>query len=182
MMVVAPGDPVETRLAVHCLATSPGPAYLRLGKAQEPIVHQQLDHLEPGQVVRVREGRDVALVSTGGMLPVCMDAAHQLAQCGVDARVLSMPFLAPVDAESLAASLRHSRAILTAEEHGGGGLAAIVAELLATRRLSIPFRPLYVPRDHEHTVGDQQYLRALHGLDAAAIAQQAQALLQPQDS
>src|SRR3954470_17523784 len=79
MTVVAPGDPIETRLATRALARQPGPAYLRLGKAREPAVHASPPRFRLGRAIRVRAGRDATLISTGTMLAACATAAADLA-------------------------------------------------------------------------------------------------------
>jgi transketolase len=177
MMVVAPGDPHETRLAVTNIVRSNVPCYLRLGKANEPTVHKQLDEMPVGKCLQLRDGHDIALISTGGVLPECDQAADQIDSKGHSTRLLSMPYLAPVDTTSIIDAARQTRGVITVEEHGTGGLASIVAELMATNRCNTPLVPLYVTRDQDHTVGDQTYLRKLHGLDANAITQRALQLL-----
>ena len=76
-MVVAPGDPVEARAATRAVVAHQGPCYLRLGKAGEPIVHDGAIAFELGKAIRVRDGRDVTLMSTGGMLKTATLAADR---------------------------------------------------------------------------------------------------------
>ena len=97
MVVLAPGDPVETDLVTRAAAAWDGPCYLRLGKAGEPVVHASPPALEIGKAIRVRDGADVTLISTGGMLKETVGLADLLAAEGVQARVLSMPTLKPID-------------------------------------------------------------------------------------
>ena len=75
MTVVAPGDPVETRLATQGIVAHQGPCYLRLGKAREPVVHSTEPVFLIGRAITVRPGRDVTLISTGGMLKAAVDTA-----------------------------------------------------------------------------------------------------------
>src|SRR5437588_5434294 len=95
--VMAPGDPVETRWATRTLAQRPGPAYLRLGKAGEPLVHKTEPALELGKAIQVVDGTQATLIATGGMLATAVEAAKLLATRGVSLRVLSMPTLRPLD-------------------------------------------------------------------------------------
>ena len=90
LVVVAPGDPVETRLATRAVAAHPGPCYLRLGKAGEPTVHEQPPEFALGKAIVFRPGSDLTLISTGGMLATASRAAERLAGEGIDTRVLSM--------------------------------------------------------------------------------------------
>lgn len=166
MTVVAPGDPVETELATRAAAAAPGPCYLRLGKAREPVVHRQPPAFALGQAIRVREGRDVTLISTGGVLPFTLEAAKKLAaEYKIEARVLSMHTLKPLDAAAVASAVRETGGIITVEEHSvTGGLGSAVADVLAgldePRR---PFRKFGAPDRLNRQIGSQAYLRAFGG-------------------
>ena len=97
MTVVVPGDPIETAMATQAIIEWPGPCYLRLGRARELVVHQTSPNFQIGKAIVVREGSDVTLIATGGILSNTMQAAEQLAQQGIQARVLSMPTIKPLD-------------------------------------------------------------------------------------
>jgi len=171
MTVVAPGDPVETRLATRAIVNWPGPCYLRLGKAGEPVVHQTPPALHIGKAITVREGSSVTLISTGGMLHNALQAAELLAQQQIQARVLSMHTLKPLDTEAVLAAARETTIIVTIEEHSViGGLGSAVAQIIAglpTR--DIRFRSLGIP-DMFMNIGSQEHLRALCGLTPRAIS------------
>jgi transketolase len=165
MTVLAPGDPVETALAMRALTDLPGPCYLRLGKAGEMRVHKDVPAFQLGQAIRVRDGRDVTLISTGGMLHSTVDVADGLGSTGVTARVLSMHTLKPLDAEAVQAAVRETRAIVTVEEHSViGGLGSAVADAIAAAPgPRIPFYKYGVPDRSYDRVGDQAFMRALAG-------------------
>src|SRR5262249_53507868 len=132
MVVVAPGDPVETRAATRVITAYSGPCYLRLGKAGEPNVHQKEIDFVLGKAICMREGRDATLISTGGLLQTMVQTAQRLAAEGIETRVLSMHTLKPLDADAVLAAARETRAIVTIEEHSViGGLGSAVAEVLA---------------------------------------------------
>ena len=171
MVVVAPGDPVETRAATRAVVAHAGPCYLRLGKAGEPVVHEQAVPLELGRAIVVREGGDVTLISTGGMLHTTVAVADELAGDGVEARVLSMHTLTPLDDEAVVAAARETGTVVTIEEHSiVGGLGSAVAELLAERDdLRVRFRRLGVPHRFSPRVGSQEYLLRENGLDATSV-------------
>lgn len=171
MMVVAPGDPVEARAATRAIVARPGPCYLRLGKAGEPIVHDEPIQLELGRAIVVRDGADATLISVGGMLPLAVRAAESLAANGIDVRVLSMHTLKPLDDDAVLRAARETRAVVTIEEHSVlGGLGGAVAELLAERvEIRTPFRRLGVPSQFSPRVGTQEFLLAENGLDAPSI-------------
>jgi transketolase len=179
LVVVAPGDPVETRAATRAIAVHPGPCYLRLGKAGEPTVHQMRIDFEIGKAITFREGTDLALVSTGGMLATAARAAERLAADRIEARVLSMHTLEPLDRDALAAAVRETGAIATLEEHSiVGGLGSAVAEFLAELDgPKIPFRRLGLPRRFSPYIGNQEYLLSSHGLAADDVARELRELV-----
>lgn len=115
MTVVAPGDPIETALATEAIIEWPGGYYLRLGRAREPLVHQTSPDFQIGKAITVRDGSDITLIATGGILYNTVQAAEQLAQQGIEARVLSMSTLKPLDTQALLTVLREARGIVTIE-------------------------------------------------------------------
>jgi transketolase len=180
MVVVAPGDPVETEAATRAIVDYPGPCYLRLGKAGEPVVHQGSIDFRLGKAIRLRDGEDVTLISTGGMLQTTVGVADKLAVAGINARVLSMHTLKPLDDEAVMAAARETRAILTIEEHSIiGGLGSAVAELLAeTEDVRVPFKRLGIPPRFSPRVGTQEYLLQENRLDLNSIVEAVTALLE----
>ncbi len=171
MVVVAPGDPVEVAHATRAIATHPGPAYLRLGRAGEPNLQPSHIPFQLGKALTVRDGLDMTLISTGGILGVALKVADHLAESGVNPRVLSMHTVKPLDAEAILAAARETRAVVTIEEHSViGGLGSAVAEVLAEScDARVPFKRLGLPPSFSSLVGDQEYLRAAHGLSEADI-------------
>jgi transketolase len=173
MTVVAPGDPVEVRLATEALAADAGPAYLRLGKGGEPTVHGRDPAFRIGKAIPVRAGRDVTLISTGAMLAEAVRAADGLAGAGLSAAVLSMPTVKPLDADAVADAARQTGAIVTVEEHSvTGGLGSAVADVIAARGLHCAFRKFGLPDEVSREVGSQAYLRRRAG-DLVAVAREA---------
>ncbi len=179
MVVVAPGDPVEARAATRALVDYAGPAYLRLGKAGEPVVHTKDVEFELGKAIQLREGKDVTLISTGAMLQNTVKAADLLAARGIDASVLSMHTLKPFDDAAILAAARKTRAIVTLEEHSIiGGLGSAVAEVLAeTEEDGVIFKRLGLASSFSPHVGSQGYLQEKHGLSPAAVGEAVASLL-----
>ena len=171
MLVVAPNDPVEARLATHAVAARQGPCYLRLGKTGEAIVHKGDIEFELGKSIKVLEGDDVTLIVTGGLLPNAIKVAKILAQRDVKARVLSMHTVKPLDNDAVLAAARETRAVFTIEEHSVvGGLGGAVAEtLMEQHNRPVTFRRIGLSGQFSCLVGDQEYLRAQHGLDPSGI-------------
>jgi transketolase len=160
MTVVAPGDPIETRLATRALCKADGPKYLRLGKAKEPVVHLSEPPFALGKAIPLRPGDDVTIISTGAMLADAVAASDDLAKRGICAGVLSMPTLKPFDAESVVRAARRSAAVLTVEEHSvTGGLGSAVAESLFEAGVHIRFRKMGIPDRPYHLIGSQNFLK-----------------------
>src|SRR5579872_242418 len=172
MVVVAPGDPIEAEAATQALAAHAGPCYLRLGRAGEAKVHRGAIDFQLGKAIAVREGRDLTLISTGGMLETAVHAAELLHRSGAETRLLSMHTVKPLDADAIRAAARETGAVFTLEEHSvDGGLGGAVAELLAEAGDGpLTFRRFGLPSAFSPVVGTQEYLRAQHGLTAEAVA------------
>ena len=178
MTVLAPGDPVEAACATRAAASGMGPVYLRLGRDKEPVVHPGPIQWSVGKAITVRQGRDVTLISTGAMLASTVAAAGKLAESRIDARVLSMHTVKPLDAEAVLAAARETGKIVTIEEHSLlGGLGGSVAEVLCESDLpNVRFRRIGLPSKFLKAVGDQDYLRKVQGLDVPAFCRRVQEL------
>ena len=179
MTVLAPGDPIEARWATRTLVERPGPAYLRLGKAGEPIVHSGEPAFQFGKAVQVRDGTHATLISTGGMLDMALQAAALLSARGVSVRVLSMLTLRPLDETCIIAEAKRTGRIITLEEHGPGGLGSMVGECLARAGLGVRFVPLRLLPEPTLCAGSQAYLCGRHGLTLERIVETIAALASP---
>lgn len=169
--VVAPGDPVETRLAVHAMVNDPAPYYLRLGRAGEPVIHTGSIDFAIGRAIAVRQGSDATLISTGGMLENCIHAARELEAEGYGVQVISMHTVKPLDREAVLEAAARTGVVLTVEEHSAiGGLGSAVADVLLESGYSGIFRKIALPDRFSHAVGDYEYLRELGGLDVRSIS------------
>lgn len=176
MTVFAPADPVEARLVAAALPAIPGPVYVRLSKAGDPVLHDGEPDFAVGRALRLREGDDVTLISTGTSLALSLEVHAQLKAQGVAAAVLSMPTVAPIDVNALQAAATGGRLLATIEEHGPvGGLHAAVQEALSPEpvrcmRFSLGENPACV-------AGSASYLSAEAGLLADRIAERVLAAL-----
>jgi len=184
LTVVAPGDPVETRAATRAIVLHQGPCYLRLGKAGEPTVHTGPIDYRLGRAIRVRNGNDLTLISTGGMLQTAVKAADRLSAAQLHARVVSMHTLKPLDVNEVLAAMTDTQAIFTLEEHSiVGGLGSAVAEVLAEANgPRLPFKRLGIPSIFSPHIGKQEYLLAQHGLNDEGVTRTILATLKPSSS
>jgi transketolase len=171
MTVVCPGDPVEARLATLAAGAHAGPLYLRLGRAGDTIVHESAPPFSVGRAIVVREGSDCALIATGGILPVAVAAAAQLAGEGVGCRVVSMHTVKPLDEALLRRCATDYEAIFTVEEHGlAGGLGSAVGEWLAASGVRCRLRSYGAADGFARRCGGQEYYRRMQGITADQIA------------
>jgi transketolase len=181
MTVVAPGDPIEAAAATRAIVDWPGPCYLRLGRAGEPVVHQSNIDFRIGKAVQLCDGQDFTLISTGGILATAVDVAGRLLELGVTTRVLSMHTVKPLDVEAVLTAARETGAIATLEEHSIlGGLGGAVAEVLAEADIpKVPFTRIGLESAFAPTAGDQAYLRATLGLSSEAVVERLLKLVSP---
>ncbi len=171
MVVVSPGDPVEAGLATRALVAYDGPAYLRLGKAGEPVVHADEPRFDLGKALTLRDGRDISLIATGSMLATANVVASNLVKKGLSVRLLSMHTIKPLDREAVIAAATQTKWVVTLEEHSvDGGLGGAVAEVLAEMEAGhAPLKRIGLRPEFNKVVGDQKYLKSLHGLDEDGV-------------
>jgi transketolase len=178
MVVLAPGDPFEVREATRAMAAHDGPCYLRLGRAGEPVLHDSAVKFQLGKAIQARDGDAITIISAGALLENAMRAADQLAARGIQARVLSMHTIKPLDEDAILAAARETRAIVTLEEHSIiGGLGGAVAECLAESGLSVPFKRIGLPSAFSSSIGSQDYLRSQSKLSPDSILSALEQLL-----
>ena len=128
--VISPADAVEAAQAVHAAARTTGPFYIRLSRAAIPVVHSPDYQFNLGQAEKMRDGDALTIIATGIMVAAALDAADLLAEQGIQARVLNIHTLKPIDQAAIIAAARETGAIVTAEEHYiHGGLGSIVAQI-----------------------------------------------------
>jgi transketolase len=176
MTVLAPADEVEARQAIAAVAGTPGPAYLQITRDPSPILFGPDYVFELGKAVLVREGSDVTLVSTGVQSVRTYEAAELLAARGIQATVLHVPTIKPVDTETLIGVAATTGLVITVEEHSVvGGLGGAVAEVLS-ERYPVPVRRLGI-RDTYGESGPNDKLLEKYRLSAGAVAQDIFAIL-----
>jgi transketolase len=167
MTVIVPADPIETDQAVRAAVEYRGPVFLRIGRTPAPMVHDDQYHFEIGCASQLRDGQDVTLIANGIMVYRALEAAELLAAQGVQARVLNMSTVRPLDKEAVLAAAE-TGGIVTAEEHTiFGGLGSAVAEVVVTNR-PVPMRILGVPGVFAPT-GSATWLLEYFGLTAQGI-------------
>ena len=174
--VLAPQDPGEIGGAVRAMLEHQGPVYMRIGNEPIPcLFEEQPFQIGKGRVAR--KGKDVTVIMTGSLAGNVMEAADLLAQRGIEAEILAMPTVYPLDKDLILSSAAVTERIVTVEEHYViGGLGTMVQELCC-EQLPLPVKKLGVPHLYA-TSGSYRELLAHYGLDAAGIAAGVEAFVQ----
>lgn len=173
MTIVAPADAAEMRRLMPLTVDHPGPMYIRLGKGGDPIVTDDRVPFRIGRAFVMREGCDALIVTTGIALKTALDAAELLAGQDVQAAVLHVPTVKPLDGATLLPYCRRAPVIVTVEEHTViGGLGSAMAELVAEAGFSTPkqFRRVGIPDMFPDQYGSQASLMQRFGITAEHVA------------
>lgn len=176
LSVIVPSDAWETEEAVKAAVAHKGPVYIRLGKDAVPDIHPAGSTFQWGKGQILRDGIDVALIGTGRMTAAALAAADQLRQDGLEAMVINMPTIKPIDANLIEYAARKTGHIVTAEEGTVlGGLGSAVAETLVRR---YPVRQEFIGvQDTFGESGSSEDLLKKYGLTADDIAAAARKVL-----
>jgi transketolase len=178
MAVLAPADAVAAYELTHLAVARPGPVYVRLGMADTEQVYGEGARFEVGRGTVLRRGGDLTLVGAGLILPQVLAASERLARRGIDARVIDLCSVKPIDAELLVEAARETGRLVTVEEHSVlGGAGGAVAEVLAAL-YPVPVKILGLPDAYCEELGTHGEHLARYGLDPAGIAAAVEAFLQ----
>jgi transketolase len=177
MKVLVPADEFSTRILTRAMFESPGPVYLRTGRAKVPVIYTtQEKRIIIGKAIRVVEGADLTIIACGLMVSAALDASVLLKSQGISARVVDMHTLKPIDREEIVKAARETGAILTAEEHSvEGGLGAAVSRVV-TEEYPVPMQYIGVQDRYAHS-GDPQLLLKEFGLTGEHITEAAVRLI-----
>jgi transketolase len=146
MTIVSPADPVAMRKMLPLVAEWPGPVYYRFCRNEVPVLFDDSYTPVIGKAIRLRTGRDVTLIGIGTLLSRCLWAADELAAEGIEATVLEVHTVKPLDVEAIAEAAGETGAVVTAEEHSViGGLGGAVAEALTDLGVGVPIKRVGLP-------------------------------------
>ena len=175
MVVINPSDDVEARAAVKAAYEHDGPVYMRFGRLAVPVINNNPDYkFELGKGVVLREGKDVTIIATGLPVANCLEAAEMLAADGIDAKVINIHTIKPLDEELVVAAAKETGKVVTVEEHSViGGLGSAVCDVLSeqapTKVLKIGINDVFGES------GPALELIKKYGLDAESIYQRVKA-------
>lgn len=177
MTVISPADAVETRYAVKAAIEHKGPVYLRLGRLNVPVIYDEGNYnFELGKGIALSEGNDVTIIATGLMVHAALEAKVLLQEEGINARVIDIHTIKPIDKDIIVKAAGETGVIVTAEEHNIiGGLGGAVAEVLS-EHYPVPLVRVGV-QDKFGKSGKPDKLLEMYGLTAANIVKGAKTAL-----
>ena len=180
MTVVVPADGPETYKAVKAAVAFEGPMYIRLGRANMPVITKKDDHFTIGKATVVRKGKDVTLVGTGVMVSKCLEAALELEKEGIHARVINMSTIKKIDKAMIIKAARETGAMVTAEEHNVTmGMGDAVAKVLV-ENVHIPMKKVGIP-DLFGESGNSDELMDRYGLNVKNLVDAAHDVITRRD-
>lgn len=170
MVVSAPADAYEADAVTRLAAETAGPFFVRIGKNNEPNVHEKPCSFELGELILYRKEGNILLVSTGTVINEVIQAAALVGERNLKTAVAGIPVLKPLDEEKFKKILQGKKAVVAIEEHTGfGGLGSVISEIIADNNLNVPLCRIYLPEFIDH-VGSQHDLRRFYKIDKEGIA------------
>ena len=172
MTIICPADDVEARAAVKAAAEYVGPVYMRFGRLAVPVINDRPDSkFEMGKGIVLREGKDLTIVANGLCVAASLEAAEKLAADGIDAKVINIHTIKPLDEELIVAAAKETGKVVTVEEHSIiGGLGGAVCECLS-EKAPVPVKRIGI-NDVFGESGPAVALLEKYGLDAEGIYKQ----------
>lgn len=172
MVIINPADDVEARAAVKAAYEHVGPVYLRFGRLAAPVINDNPEYkFELGKGVTLREGKDITIVATGLEVSFALEAAQMLEKDGIDARVINIHTIKPIDEEIIVKAAKETKKIFTVEEHSIiGGLGSAVCDVVCEKQPAPVYR--IGMRDRFGESGPAMELLHKYELDAEGIYNQ----------
>jgi len=171
MTVISPGDPKEVEMAIKKSLMLDGPCYIRLGKNGEPVLHNSDFEFDIGKGTILKKGKDIVIFATGNMLETAIEVSKILDESSIDAEVISLHTLKPIDEEIIYEETLNKRMVISIEEHvKTGGLGSKIADVLMDKMIVKKFIKFALPDSFVHEVGSQSYLRDIYSLTPEKIA------------
>lgn len=170
LAIICPASPLEVKKATTAAYEHSGPVYLRLGTNKEPEIYTVEYKFEVGKAVTLREGKDITLIGTGSILKDVMGMGDWLADEGIDARVINMHTIKPIDKEEIIKAVNETGKIITIEDHNIiGGLGSAVSEVIAEYGKSVMFERVGL-KGFSKSYGTYQQVKDHNGVGKREIA------------
>lgn len=170
ILILAPADPVETKKIFRFALEYEGPVYIRMDSDKFPILHEEDYQFEPGKIDVLQTGDDVTIAAVGSTVYEAVAAAQELKTLSIDAEVLNISSIRPLNKQRIIESLQKTKRVITVEEHSlHGGLGSLVAEIIADEGLEIQYTRLGIPEGQFSKAGPRSEIRAHYGIDKNGI-------------
>lgn len=175
LTIIFPADAYEARKAIKASVSYPGPKYISFARGVIGAVNPGMDYdYEIGRANVLKEGKDITFIACGDMVVNALDAAEELEKKGINARVMNMHTIKPLDEAAIIKAARETRGIVTVETHNKiGGLGAAVAQVIVEKCAGTPVKFLGID-DEFVPVGDEPDLHRHYGLDVPGIVSSAE--------
>lgn len=173
IVVFSPADPLEAAAVTKAAYSLNSPCYIRLGKGGEKTIHSESFDFEIGKAIKIADGEDVCIFSTGSITSEAIEAVEILNRKGIRTALYTFPTIKPIDEETISICAEKYKVIVTVEEHNiVGGFGGAIAEVMA----SLPIRRAFLVRiglqdTFSSVVGTQDYLRDFYQMSCAKIVQ-----------
>jgi transketolase len=169
LTVLSPADAIETKKATKAMADFSGPVYMRIGRYPYPVITKESDPFMIGKANVMREGKDATIIACGLMVSEALKAAEALAGEGIQARVINMHTIKPIDTDIIIKAAKETGVIVTAEEHQiNGGLGSAVAEVLI-RNIPVPLEMVAVKDTFGESGTPEELLKKYHLKDVDIV-------------
>jgi transketolase len=170
LTLFSPATPMEAGNAVRAAYEIKGPVYIRLGMGGEKELYREPYHFIPGTAVTLKAGKDISIFTTGGIAAEVMEAAEKLAEFHIDAEVVNIHTLKPMDKNAVLRAASEKRMIFSVEEHNVlGGLGGIISEILAEAGAGVKCKRIGLSDSFASGYGTLRDLRRINGLDGGGI-------------
>ncbi|MEB3100557.1 transketolase family protein [Ferviditalea candida] len=178
LTVICPADANQCARIVRKSMTYPGPMIIRIARGAEPDVYADQNYeFEIGKAITIKEGGDLTLIGTGSAVYWALMAAKELAQEGIQAKVIDMHTIKPFDAEAVISAAKETGCVITVEDHSiNGGLGAAVAEVLAENSIGCKFKRIGLP-DKFAILGEPNEVYEYYGMAPKGVAETARTVL-----
>ena len=175
LTVLIPSDGVQTQWLTEWMARTNGPVYMRMGRSEVPVLYENGTEFAVGRAVQLCPGGDITILACGEMVALAVEASRMLARKGIQARVLDLFSIKPLDTEAIIRAARETGCLLTVEEHSVyGGLGGMAAEVVV-QNCPVPMKIMGLPDEHTYP-GESGDVFRHYGLTAEGIAAEAEAL------
>ncbi len=170
LTILSPGDPIETKILTKAALQTNKPTYIRLGRAGEPIVHENIPAFHIGKGIVIKEGTDIGILVTGTMVHTAKLVTEELEKRHINSQLASMPTIKPLDTKLIQRIAQETKALFTIEEHSIiGGLGSAVSEYLAENHYGKVFLRIGVPDKFSTVIGKREYMREANNLSVEQI-------------